>query len=73
MSGHVAFVVLESTYDVLTRSWRTDCDQRISSQEHDCTVRSSVVFLYLDALRRSVLVPWFTTREVPIDVGVVSQ
>ena len=74
------FVVLGSAYDIKTRSWQTDVKQLISSQEFWLVLSITVLYVhglfsYIWILTScgSVLIPWFTVREVPVDIEVVSR
>ena len=74
------FVVLGSTYDIKTRTWRVDVEQLISSQEFWLVLGMTVLYahglfsyIWILTLCGSVLIPWFTVREVPVDVEIVSQ
>ncbi|PQE33403.1 hypothetical protein CJF32_00006701 [Rutstroemia sp. NJR-2017a WRK4] len=55
------FVILGNTYDVTLRQWRTDVYSLLSLQELWFAVFMTVF----------VLIPWFTLREVPVEVEVV--
>lgn len=56
------FVILGNTYDIKTRTWRTDGDALISAQE----------FWFALGMTVFVLIPWVTVREVPVDVEIPS-
>jgi hypothetical protein len=55
------FVVLGNTYDIQARRWRADGDVLINAQE----------FWFALGMTVFVLIPWFTVREVPVDVEIV--
>lgn len=55
------FVILGNTYDIKLRQWRADGDALINAQE----------FWFALGMTVFVLIPWFTVREVPVDVEIV--
>ncbi|PQE20081.1 hypothetical protein CJF30_00001360 [Rutstroemia sp. NJR-2017a BBW] len=62
------FVILGNTYDVTLRQWRTDVYSLLSLQELWFAVFMTVLTV---AHLPSVLIPWFTLREVSVEVEVV--
>ncbi|PVG02815.1 hypothetical protein CPB86DRAFT_544846 [Serendipita vermifera] len=56
------FVILGNTYDITARRWRADGDALINAQE----------FWFALGMTVFVLIPWFTVREVPVDVEIPS-
>lgn len=57
-----AFVILGNSYDIKAGVWRHDANSLLSEQEFWFAVFMTVF----------VLIPWFTLREVPVEVEIVS-
>ncbi|KAL2205442.1 hypothetical protein CC79DRAFT_1310751 [Sarocladium strictum] len=57
-----AFVVLGNVFDVKTGEWRTDAHTLLSVQE----------FYFAIFLTIFVAIPWFTLRQVPVEVEIPS-
>jgi hypothetical protein len=57
-----AFVVMGNFYDIKLGIWRTDANSLLSVQE----------FWFAVFMTIFVLIPWFTLREVPVEVEIPS-
>lgn len=80
-------MVLGNTYDIKTGEWRSDANSLLSVQELWFAVFMTVLYVaYPDidssvvrgdagtnqTIPRSILIPWVTLREVPVEVEIVS-
>jgi hypothetical protein len=72
------FVILGNTYDIKLGEWRADANSLLSAQEFWFAVFMTVLYVSTQvavvsiADLPSVLIPWFTLREVPVEVEIVS-
>ena len=80
------FVVLGDSYDLDTHSWNPDGIRVIHQQDFWYTFGMTVLYvLFQQSVRTrtsgssltphticSILIPWFTVREVKVDIEVVS-
>ncbi|KAG0645788.1 hypothetical protein D0Z07_7685 [Hyphodiscus hymeniophilus] len=57
------FVILGNTYDITLGQWRTNANSLLSAQELWFAVFMTIF----------VLIPWFTLREVPVEVEIPSS
>lgn len=74
------FVVLGDSYDLETHSWNPDGIRVIRQQDFWFAFVMTILYARLfapacisaDTRVRSILIPWFTVREVAVDIEVVS-
>lgn len=69
--------MLGNTYDLKTRTWRADGNTLIGAQEFWFALGMTVLCVYYHSflntadMYNSVIIPWFTVREVSVDVEIV--
>lgn len=72
-------MILGNTYDIKRGEWRSDANSLLSAQELWFAVFMTILYaVSCPTLTRSlltpdsVLIPWVTLREVPVEVEIVS-
>ena len=71
------FVILGNTYDIKTGQWRTDSNYLLNAQELWFAVFMTILYASSPSFGPSlmffsILLPWVTLREVPVEVEIVS-
>lgn len=73
-------MILGNTYDISLRQWRANANTLLSAQEFYFAIFMTVLYVPLEChlccvsllTFSSVLIPWVTLREVPVEVEIVS-
>lgn len=72
-------MILGNSYDIARGEWRKDANALISTQELWFAVFMTILSVFplvsLDnhySCYYSVLIPWFTLRQVPVEIEIVS-
>jgi hypothetical protein len=70
-------VILGNSYDLTLGQWRAEAHSLLSAQEFWFACFMTVLYAFLTLFGgyyscfSSVLIPWFTLREVPVEVEIV--
>ena len=72
------FVILGNTYDIKTGQWRTASNSLLNAQELWFAVFMTILYASFSSFSPSlmffsILLPWVTLREVPVEVEIVSH